>query len=131
MERQFRTFCAEAPVGVVAGNTYHYEIQSPATPAAFHLPDTDEGKAEAFRRAAYIRELFGRYYIPATGSSLAAKAFQIALWEITHEASWDADKPAPLDLSAGSFQADPVQDDPESVALARDYLASLTGNDNI
>ncbi|MDB5306667.1 MAG: hypothetical protein JWO38_869 [Gemmataceae bacterium] len=131
MDRTFRTYCAEAPVRVAAGNTYRFEIQSPAIPEAYGLPNTDAGKAEAFRRAAYVRELFGMYYIPSLSDAKAAKAFQIALWEIIHEASWPEGQPAPLNLSAGSFQAAEQQDDPASVALARDYLKSLTGNDNV
>lgn len=131
MERQFRTYCAEAPVGVVAGATYLYEIRSPAVPDAYHLPNSDEGKAEALRRSTYVRELFGGYYTRSLGEARAAKAFQIALWEIIHETHWTEDRPAPLDLSAGTFSAAVAQDDPESVALSRDFLKTLSGNDNI
>jgi len=131
MERNFRTYCAEAPVGVVSGATYRYSVRSPAVPDAFHLPDTEAGNAESFRRATYIRELFGRYYIPSLTESRAARAFQIALWEIIHESNWVEDKAPPLDLSAGSFTAIAEQDDADSVGLSRDYLKSLTGNDNV
>jgi hypothetical protein len=131
MDRDFRTYCAEAPVPVTAGNTYKFEIKSPAVPEAYKLDDTEAGKAEAYRRSLYIRELFGRYYVPSLSEARAAKAFQIALWEIIHESPWVAEKPAPLDLNSGNFTAAKDQVDPETVALAQTYLTSLTGNDNI
>jgi len=130
LDRRFRTFCSEAPVPVTPGLTYRFEIMLPAVPEAYKLEDTEEGKAEAYRRSQYIRELFGLYYIPSATDARMAKAFQIALWEIIHEPNWVADKPAPLDLDAGSFTAAKEQADPEMVALSRTYLKSLTGNDN-
>ncbi|HEY3787900.1 MAG TPA: hypothetical protein VGL71_03550 [Urbifossiella sp.] len=130
MDREFRTYCAEAPVPVTPGNTYKFEVMSPAIPEAYKLEDNEAGKAESLRRSLYIRELFGRYYVPSLSEAQAAKAFQIALWEIIHEPAWPADKPAPLDLNSGSFTAAKVQDDPASVALAQTYVTSLTGNDN-
>jgi len=131
MDREFRTYCSEAPVPVTPGMTYRFEIKSPTVPEAYRLDDTEEGKAEAYRRSLYVRELFGRYYIPSLADGRVAKAFQIALWEIIHEPSWAADKPAPLDLDQGSFTAANEQADPQFVDLARDYLKSLTGNDNV
>ncbi|HEY2909056.1 MAG TPA: hypothetical protein VGI99_02365 [Gemmataceae bacterium] len=131
MDREFRTYCAEAPVPVTAGNTYKFEVKSPAVPEAYRIDPTDVGKAESYRRSLYIRELFGRYYVPSLTDYQAAKAFQISLWEIIHESTWDPDQPAPLDLNSGAFTAAKDQADPASVALAQNYLTSLTGNDNI
>ena len=131
MDREFRTYCAEAPVPVTAGSTYKFEVKLPTVTEAYKLEDTEEGKAEAYRRSLYVRELFGRYYVPSLADARVAKAFQIALWEIIHETPWAADKPAPLDLDKGSFTAAKVQDDPETVALAKEYLKTLTGNDNV
>lgn len=131
MDREFRTYCAEAPVPVTAGNTYKFEVKSPAVPEAYRIADTDAGKAEAYRRSQYIRELFGRYYVPSLTDYQAAKAFQIALWEIIHESTWNPDQPPPLDLNNGAFTAAKNQADPDSVALSQTYLTSLTGDDNI
>jgi hypothetical protein len=131
MSREFRTFCAEAVVPVTVGQTYTFEIKQPTITEAYKLDDTDAGQSESLRRSLYIRELFGRYYIPALTDGRVARAFQIALWEIIHEPSWAADKPAPLDLNSGSFTAAKVQDDPATVSLAQDYVQSLTGNDNL
>ena len=131
LDRQFRTYCAEAPVPVTPGFTYRFEIKPPTVPEAYKLEDTEEGKAEAYRRSLYVRELFGRYYVPSVTDARVAKAFQVALWEIIHEPNWAADKPAPLDLDKGVFTAAKEQVDPETVSLARTYLKSLTGNDNV
>src|SRR6185312_14016518 len=116
MDRQFRTYCAEAPVPAIAGLTYKFEVMSPTVPIAYQQADTEEGKADAYRRSQYIRELFGRYYMLSLTDARAAKAFQISLWEIVHETPWAADQPAPLDLNKGAFTAAQQQDDPESVA---------------
>ena len=131
MDREFRTYCAEAPVPVTAGSTYKFEIKSPAVPEAYKLDDTEDGKTEAYRRSLYVRELFGRYYVASLADVRVAKAFQVALWEIIHEGSWAVDKAAPLDLDKGDFSAAKVQEDPDTVKLAQDYLKSLTGNDNV
>lgn len=131
LDREFRAYCADASVPVTAGSTYKFEIKLPTVPEAYKLADTEAGKAEAYRRSLYVRELFGRYYVPSLSDARVAKAFQIALWEIIHETPWVADKPAPLDLDKGSFTAAKVQDDPETVALAKEYLKTLTDNDNV
>ena len=59
----------------------------PEVPTAFALPNTDAGREEAFRRAKYVRELFGRFYPQALKEDDpdAGFAFQVALWEIIHE----------------------------------------------
>jgi hypothetical protein len=131
MDRQFRTYCAEAPVPAIAGMTYKFEVMSPTVPQAYQQEDNEAGKADAYRRSQYIRELFGRYYVVSLTDARAAKAFQISLWEIVHESPWPVDQPAPLDLNKGAFTAAKQQDDPESVALANQYLGTLTGNDNV
>lgn len=109
MDREFRTYCAEAPVPVTAGSTYKFEVKLPTVTEAYKLEDTEAGKAEAYRRSLFVRELFGRYYVPSLSDARVAKAFQVALWEIIHETTWAADKPAPLDLDKGSFTAAKVR----------------------
>ncbi|MBX9582887.1 MAG: hypothetical protein K2X87_21475 [Gemmataceae bacterium] len=131
--REFRSFCGEALVGVEAGRTYRFEVQPADGPAGFGLPDTDEGKAAAARRTTYLRELFGRRYDPdawATDPD-AARAFQAAVWEITHEAEPADGSAARLDLFDGAFRADyPAPTDaPAFVRTAQEYLGGLTGDD--
>ncbi|MBY0513430.1 MAG: hypothetical protein K2P78_05910, partial [Gemmataceae bacterium] len=140
MGRDFRTFCAETLVGVAAGKTYRFEIQSPDVPAAFGLKDDAAGQKEALFRAAFIRELFGRYYVDAINPNNPdeARAFQIALWEVINESELPAEKPfpvkeTPFDLFKGTFQADyPALDQsPEYVQRAQAMLRPLTGNENL
>src|SRR4051794_14854486 len=104
----FRTYCAEALVGVVGGKTYKFEVQRPEHPEGYGLPNTEEGQAQAARRATYVRELFGRYY-PASirGDDVDAPlAFQVALWEIIGESQLPEAAAAPFSLFTGNFQAD-------------------------
>lgn len=140
MGRDFKTFCAQTLVGVSAGKTYRFEIMSPDLPAAFDLKDDEAGKKEALFRAAFIRELFGRYYLDAINPNNPdeARAFQIALWEVINEGELPVDKtiPAqatPFDLMKGTFQADyPALDQsPVYVQRAQAMLQPLTGNENL
>lgn len=132
MDRYFRTYCAEVPIGVVAGNTYRFEILPPTVLEAYGLPDTEAGRAEASRRAGYVRELFGRCYVPTLTDPEAARSFQIALWEIIHETQLPETKAAPFDLATGNFQYDgKLEDAPPYVRQAQGYLKSLTGNDSV
>jgi hypothetical protein len=129
----FRTYCAEALVGIVAGNMNRFEVQRPEYPEGYGLPNTEEGLAQAERRATYVRELFGRYY-PASirGDDVDAPiAFQIALWEIIHESQLPEGSAAPFSLFTGHFQADypnPAES-PSYVQKAEVYLQTLVGSD--
>ncbi|MBN9119630.1 MAG: hypothetical protein J0I06_10830 [Planctomycetes bacterium] len=130
--RTFKTYCAEPLVGVAAGNTYRFELLSPNHPAAYNLPDTEEGWKEAALRNKYIRELFGRYYHEGAESAAdpdAARAFQVALWELTHETDLPAG-PARFDLGTGTFRAEYPGPPPVFVTQAQQYLRSLSGDDS-
>ncbi|HEX4613593.1 MAG TPA: hypothetical protein VH092_35755 [Urbifossiella sp.] len=141
LDRRFTAFCAEPLVGVTAGNTYRFNMQMPEDPAAYGLPDTPEGKAEAKLRGTYIRELFGRYYQSSTAANSPANntfAFQAALWELAYEKELppaDAGADAgnrKFSLGTGTFQSDyPPGQAPVFVATAETYLQSLTGNDGV
>jgi hypothetical protein len=133
LDRTFRTYCAEAPIGVTSGKTYRFQVQSPSLPEAFGLPETPDGRAEAVRRASYIRELYGRYYLTSLDDPNATRSFQVALWEIIHETQLPPAKAAPFDLTTGNFQADyaNLAAAPSFVRQAQDYLKSLTGNENL
>lgn len=133
LDREFAAFCGDALAGVTAGSTYRFEMQTADLPAAYGLPDTDDGAARAARRAGYVRELFGRRYDPATFAADpdAARAFQVALWEIVHEADEPSAPLLPFDLWGGTFRADypSPADAPAFVRAAGDYLAELGGDD--
>jgi hypothetical protein len=132
LDRSFKTFSAEIPIGAKIGKSYLYEILpfNKPHPEWFGLNDDDEGKEKAKVRAKYVRELFGRYYAKTLRDRVAARAFQVALWELFHET-----KPAPYDLKNGVFVGPELGPDPmktpEYVQKAQDYLKSLTGDDEI
>ena len=132
MDRSFTGFCSEPLVGIIAGNTYRYEVQTPEMPEAFGLPNTEAGQKEAVRRASYVRELFGRHYLSSLNAedSIAPVAFQAALWEVIYETEFP-DVPAPFDLFTGNFRANypNLEQSPPYVQQAQQYLKSLTGND--
>ena len=133
MDRSFRTYCAEAPIGVALGTTYRFLIQAPEAPEAYGLPETAAGRAEANRRATYVRELYGRFYPQTLSNPDAARSFQIALWEIIHETQLPAATAAPFDLTTGNFRADypNLMAAPGYVAHAQEYLKALTGDDGV
>lgn len=131
----FATFCAEPLVGVVAGRTYQFELQSPDDPAAYGLKNDEAGLKEAKLRADYIRELYGRHYKDArfVSNPDAPLAFQAALWEIIYEGELPANlepAKAPFSLSTGTFQANypDLAAAPAYVQMAQTYLQELTGD---
>ncbi|HEY2252608.1 MAG TPA: hypothetical protein VGH74_16155, partial [Planctomycetaceae bacterium] len=65
MGRDFYTFCAQTLVGVTGGETYKFDINAPDLPQGYGLKDDAASQQEALYRTAYIRELFGRYYLDA------------------------------------------------------------------
>ncbi len=135
LDRQFAAFCAEPLVGVTAGRVYQFSVHELERPENYGLPNTDEGKAEAVRRAAFSRELFGRYYAEASDANdpEAAAAFQTALWEVIWEGELPAaDAKAPFySLANGTFQANypNLEQAPPFVQRAERYLTSLNGED--
>jgi hypothetical protein len=133
LDREFASFCAEPLASVVGGRTYRFEARRPDDPEAFGLPDTADGRAEAERRAGYVRELFGRHYPAAVRGSdpVPAAAFQVALWELTQE----GDPPAagqPFSLTSGAFRSrDGGAEEAAVAARAEEMLRSLTGSDAV
>ena len=140
MGRDFRTFCAQTLIGVTAGQTYKFEINMPELPSGYGLKDDTEGQKEALYRTAYIRELFGRYYLDAMDPNKPdeSRAFQIALWEIINEGELPMakdfpSKPSPFSLNTGTFQANypPPTDTPIYVTRAQAMLQPLTGDESL
>ncbi len=139
LDRAFTAFCAEPLVGVTAGNTYRFDVQSPEDPLAYGLPATEAGIAEAKLRGTYIRELFGRHYLTSLNFQTPdnARAFQVALWELAYEKDLPQGEKAaarPFSLGTGTFQSDypdAANPPPAFVSVAQDMLKSLTGNDEV
>lgn len=128
-----RTFCVEPLVPMYAGDVYPFTVDALGKPSAFGLPDNPDGVAAAEKRARYIRELYGRYYVDvATDPKVNAPAFQAALWELSQETEVP-DGPMPFSLYTGTFQADyPAQADaPAFVQRAQQYVQDLTGDDSV
>jgi uncharacterized membrane protein YgcG len=132
LDRNFTGFCAEVNVTITAGKTYRFRLISLLEPTNYGLEATPEGIRAAERRTTLIRELFGRYYQEnKTAHPEDTYAFQVALWELTHETE-PMDRAVSFDLFAGDFQANyPKEQAPDYVLKAQAYLDSLTGNDAI
>jgi hypothetical protein len=130
LDRNFTGYCAEIEVTIVAGKTYRFQQTSLLDPKYYGLKPDAEGIRAAQRRATYIRELFGRHYSEGkTGEPKDTFAFQIALWELTHETE-PADRVATFDLFSGDFQANYTKETaPDYVLQAQAWLQELTGND--
>ena len=125
-----RTFCVEPLVPIVAGRVYPFVVDPLDSPAGFGLPDTADGKTAAARKAAFVRELYGRYYADSVADPRTASAFQIALWEVAQETQVP-DGPMPFNLYTGTFKADypdPAAA-PEYVQTAQKYVQSLSGDE--
>lgn len=133
LDEAFRTYCAEPLVPIYAGRDYTFTVEPFGKPSDFDLPDTEEGRATAARRTAFVRELYGRHYVESgTGaeSDIGAPAFQIALWELLREQEFP-EGPKPFNLSTGTFRAalDDKEVTPAHVQRAQEYLDDLTGDD--
>jgi hypothetical protein len=132
LDRNFTGYCAEIDVPILAEKLYKFRQLSLLEPHSYGLEATPEGIRAAEHRATLIKELFGRYYFEnKLAHPTETFAFQVALWELTHETE-PMDRAVSFDLFAGDFQANyPKDQAPEFVSLAQAYLDSLTGNDAI
>jgi hypothetical protein len=98
-----QTFCAQLFEGVTAGNTYTFDIVDPA-----NVPDEpgNPGNMGAIK-ATLIQDLYRRYYY-GIDTAQEASAFQLAVYEISHENLTAADAAgavAQLSLMKGAFQS--------------------------
>ncbi len=109
---QFQSWCVEVFQGLDLGGTYTFDVvAAEAAPGAAVAP----GPMGAVKAAA-VRDLFARWINPATGNVNGAigdrdaktSAFQLMLWEISHEnftATTAQGILAQLSLSSGAFRA--------------------------
>ncbi|MDI9404276.1 MAG: hypothetical protein QM516_10430 [Limnohabitans sp.] len=98
-----QTFCAQLFEGVTAGNTYTFDIVDPS-----NVPDEPghPGNMGAIK-ATLIQDLYHRYYY-GVDTAVEASAFQLAIYEISHENITAADAAgavAQLSLMKGAFQS--------------------------
>ncbi len=114
------TFCAQIFEGVTAGNSYTFDYTDVA-----NVPDSPPAPgAMGAIKATLVSDLYRRFY---SGLSTAQDnaAFQIAIYEITHENLSAADAAsalAQLDLTKGAFQTSASA---EAFQSASDMLAAL------
>lgn len=117
-ERQ--SFCVQIFEGVTAGQSYTYEFTDVA-----NVPDAPPAPGPIGAvKATLVQDLYTRFHA-GLQSNLDAAAFQIALYEISHEnitATDAAGALAQLDLARGAFQTSAQS---ESFQAAADMLAAL------
>ena len=117
------TFCTQLFEGVTAGNSYTYAVVDPSLVPESDTPTTAPGPMGAIK-SELVNDLYRRYYAGLSGAE-AVGAFQIAIYEITHEnisATSAADAVAQLNLGTGAFQAAKTN---ASYSTAVAMLASL------
>lgn len=100
------TFCAQLFEGVTVGQQYTFDVVSPSQVPEANTPTNSPGPMGEIK-ATLVNDLYRRYYAGlATASDYGA--FQLALYEITHEnlsASSAASAVGQLSLHQGAFQA--------------------------
>jgi len=106
------TWCAEVYQGVDLGGTYTFNINAAEdTPSGVVAPGP-----MGLAKAGAVRDLFARWIDSSTGyvngaiadRNAKSAAFQVVLWEITHEnfsASYAAGIVSQMSLTAGAFRA--------------------------
>lgn len=100
------TFCTQLFEGVTVGNSYTFNYVSPSMVPDGDDPYTAPGPMGSVK-ATLVQDLYRRYYSGLNGA-VSAGAFQIALYEITHEnltATTASGAVAQLALDKGAFQA--------------------------
>lgn len=129
--KQIQTFCTELTqfVGSEYDGADVTDVSNPGDPGAPSISSI---------RASLLSELFNRFYKIALDESGGvgerkdrAAAFQLAVWELTHEGT-NADDAnlvsnEMLSISDGNFQAEQVSGETGATTLANTWLADLEG----
>jgi hypothetical protein len=114
------TFCAQLFESVTAGNTYNFAVVAPS-----NVPDEPGSPGNMGEiKATIIQDLYKRYY-RQLDTAAEASAFQLAIYEISHENLTGATAEAAvaqLNLTKGAFQATELS---AAFADASAMLASL------
>lgn len=124
----FWAFDAGRPGDPPTGRPYTFAVRPGDHPDGFGPPE-----GEAVRRAGYVRALLGRVYPKDgwTADPAAARAAQVAVWEIASEDRPPVTSADRFGLFDGTFRADyPTPEAaPDFVRRAQTYLSELTGDD--
>ena len=100
------SFCTQLFEGVTVGQTYTFNVVAPSQVPEADDPTTAPGPMGAIK-AALVNDLYRRYYADLAGATQVG-AFQLAIYEITHEnlaASSASQAVSQLALDKGAFQS--------------------------
>ena len=100
------TFCTQLFEGVTVGQTYTFNVVAPSQVPEADDPTNAPGPMGAIK-AALINDLYRRYYADLAGATQIG-AFQLAIYEITHEnlaATSASQAVSQLALDKGAFQS--------------------------
>ncbi len=100
------SFCTQLFEGVTVGQTYTFNVVAPSQVPEADDPTNAPGPMGAIK-AALINDLYRRYYADLAGATQVG-AFQLAIYEITHEnlaASSASEAVSQLALDKGAFQS--------------------------
>jgi hypothetical protein len=100
------SFCTQLFEGVTVGQTYTFNVVAPSQVPEADDPTNAPGPMGAIK-AALINDLYRRYYADLAGATQIG-AFQLAIYEITHEnlaATSASQAVSQLALDKGAFQS--------------------------
>ena len=100
------SFCTQLFEGVTVGQTYTFNVVAPSQVPEADDPTNAPGPMGAIK-AALVNDLYRRYYADLAGATQVG-AFQLAIYEITHEnlaASSASEAVSQLALDKGAFQS--------------------------
>ena len=100
------SFCTQLFEGVTVGQTYTFNVVAPSQVPEADDPTNAPGPMGAIK-AALINDLYRRYYADLAGATQVG-AFQLAIYEITHEnlaATSASEAVSQLALDKGAFQS--------------------------
>ena len=100
------SFCTQLFEGVTVGQTYTFNVVAPSQVPEADDPTNAPGPMGAIK-AALINDLYRRYYADLAGATQVG-AFQLAIYEITHEnlaATSASQAVSQLALDKGAFQS--------------------------
>lgn len=126
------SFCVQLEENIAVAQTVTFDVVAPADlPDQPPLPGPMSGA-----RSLVMQDLFARWYDDVTGRSGSdlknhAAAFQMVIWEISHEMSADTTSAATvvgdLDLGTGDMSYDVAQNSGTIYGIAESMLDSLGG----
>lgn len=107
-QQQFVTFCVEIAQPISPGNTYTYSVVDPSQASGGY-------SASIVRNASILYDLYYRGNTESNWTTQTAGAFQLALWELTHDTG--------ASLYTGTFRNNGSTN--ASIALGETYLQGV------